>query len=563
MTGPSLVERLRVLRLTSRRSRRGLAQQGVLKFGARWASRPVVEFLLVPSDLRPPDPTVEAEFQRGSLSFDGLTMHFGQHSPFRLEGAPEAWQNHLHGFGWLRDLASAGAITLARQLLVDWLVHFNSPGGRAWRPEVLARRIISWISHAGFLLDAAEPDFFQAVTTNLDLQIRALAATHRAARPGVPHLQCLTALLLADLAIAGRDQARIRSEKQFLAELGHQIFPDGGHVSRNPEAVLDLLLDLLPLRRCYAGRELPTPADLDTTVERMLDFLRAMRLGDGSLARFNGAAAAAPETVATVLAFAATERPLPREFPGSGYVRLERGATTLLMDCGSPPPLELAGAAEAGCLSFEMSDGLQPLLINGGYPMASRSAERPVARATASHNTLSVSGQSSARFIATPSVLRLCGDASLGGPLQVAFRFMEHNGALAFEASHDGYAPALQLIHRRRMELSPDGGKLECQDWLGPRQGVLRLGRDLPFAIHFHLAPVVEAEMQNVDGRRVVALALPAGGSWRFSAEGAEIQIEASTRYDTTSAAKSRQVVLRGACSGETVVTWALERQPA
>ena len=31
------------------------------------------------------------------------------------------------------------------------------------------------------------------------------------------------------------------------------------------------------------------------------------------------------------------------ELPGSGYVRLERGQTILLMDCGAPPALEFAG----------------------------------------------------------------------------------------------------------------------------------------------------------------------------------------------------------------------------
>ncbi len=564
MTGPSFVERLRVLRLTARRSRPRQAHREVLGIGSRWMARPVEGLMLVPSDLRAADPTVEAEFRRGTLSFDGVTVRFGQHSPFLVQGAPDLWQSHLHGFGWLHDLASAGAVSLARQLTADWLAHFGKPGGSAWAPETLARRVISLLSHAGFLLDEAEPAFFRAVTTSLGAQMRALAASHRAARPGVPHLQCLIAMLLADFAVAGRDQARVRSEKLFLAELGRQIFPDGGHVSRNPAAVLELLLDLLPLRRCYAGRELVAPADLDAPVERMLVFLRAMRLGDGTLARFNGAGFAAPETLATVLAFAAVAPALPREFPGSGYARLERGATILLMDCGSLPPLELAGAAQAGCLSFEMSDGLEPLLINGGYPTGSRRNERPVARATASHNTLSVSGQSSARFVKTPAVLRLCGDASLAGPLQVPFRFMQHNGADAFEASHDGFAAAFQLIHRRRMELSPDGRKLECQDWLGPRHGVLRLGRDLPFAIHFHLAPSVEANIQTVDGRREVLLELPGGGAWRFSAEGADPQIEASTRYDTMlPAAKSRQIVLRGAWSGEATVTWILERQPA
>ena len=280
-------------------------------------------------------------------------------------------------------------------------------------------------------------------------------------------------------------------------------------------------------------------------------------------AELNGTGPVRADVLSTVLAFDSGGSPLPRELPASGYVRLERGSTVLLMDCGSPPPLELADQAQAGCLSFEMSDGPRAILVNGGYPGNGRRLDRPFARATASHNTLSVNGQSSARFVTSRAILRLCGDAALAGPAQVSFRFMEHNGSHAFEASHDGYAQASQLIHTRHLELSLDGLKLEGQDRLGPRQGVLRLGRDLPFAIHFHLAPGIDAAIESIEGKRIVILTVPGGPDWLLLAEGADIQIEASHRYaSTVPGLSSRQILLRGTCPGEATVTWTLERLP-
>ena len=327
--------------------------------------------------------------------------------------------------------------------------------------------------------------------------------------------------------------------------------------------MLDLLLDLLPLHRCYKAREIEPPPVLADAVRRMLLNLRAMRLGDGSLARFNGAGTTRAEALATVLAFDTGEGPLPAELPASGYVRLERGQTILLMDCAAPPALEFAGRAQAGCLAFEMSDGSRALLVNGGYPGTSRRDDRPAARATANHNTLTVNGQSSARFVASPAITRLCGDAALTGPAAVTFRFMAHNGAHAFEAMHDGYAETMLLMHSRRLELSQDGQRLEGRDRLGARQGVLRLGRDLPFAIHFHLAPRIRPQIEVSEGKSSVRLIVPGQPDWRLTTDDAEILIEASQRYDTAAPTPpSRQIVLRGSCPGEATVTWTLQRLP-
>ena len=565
MTAPNLSERWRIWRLGPKRGRppaRGRTVSRPLLGWSRSAAAPVSDFLLVPSDLRTADPGVFDEFRRGQFCLGGEVVRCDRQSPFTIDAGSAAWQRELHGFGWLRDLAATGtpdALQAARALVADWLSQNRRPRGRAWQADVLARRVISWIAHSGFLLEGAEPEFFRAVTDSLGLHLRVLAATHRTARPGIPHLTCLLSMVLADLSIDGRDEARAVSEPLLLAELSQQILADGGHLSRNSSAVLDLLYELLPLRRCYAARGLEVPPVLARSVSRMLVYLRTMRLGDGTLARFNGVGQSRPDALATILAFDTDETPLPTELPASGYIRLERGATVLLVNSATAPPLEYSGAADAGFLSMEMTDGLQPLLVNAGYPGPGRLTDTPVARATASHTTLCVNGQSPARFIASPAITRLCGDAALGGPPNVTPRLMRVEGVCAVEASHDGYLLSHQVIHSRRLELSPDGHRLEGRDRLGPRAGVLRLGRDLPFAIHFHLARGVAAEIEA--GRTTVALRLPAGQVWRLEIDGAIPHLEMSPRFDrAASDTTARQIALRGNCAGEIVVQWVLER---
>ena len=65
-------------------------------------------------------------------------------------------------------------------------------------------------------------------------------------------MQALIALTYAALCMAGQARHLRTAVKQLVAEIERQILPDGGHVSRNPGALIELLLDLLPLRQAFA-----------------------------------------------------------------------------------------------------------------------------------------------------------------------------------------------------------------------------------------------------------------------------------------------------------------------
>ena len=70
-------------------------------------------------------------------------------SPFRVVPVSRAWERELHGFGWLRHLSATeeeDAYDAARALAVDWIATHRRAGGVAYEPDVLARRIISWIA---------------------------------------------------------------------------------------------------------------------------------------------------------------------------------------------------------------------------------------------------------------------------------------------------------------------------------------------------------------------------------------------------------------------------------
>jgi len=533
----------------------------------RWRYRAPAadELLLAPPDLRAADTSFADELAAGGLGLAGAVARLDGRSPFAVTPPSPAWQRALDGFDWLRHLEAAGteeARTIARDLVAQWL-RTSRRRASAWTPDVTGRRILSWLSHAGLLLQGTEPRRYRAILRSLADQITYLATSWRNAPDGYPRLLALVALATADLAIAGHDRRLAQSERLLAAELERQLSPGGGQLGRNPELMLTLLLDLLPLRQCFAVRGVGPAPWLTQAVARLTTLLRHLRLGDGTLARFNGMGAGERDVLATVLAYDPGGAADPGPALHAGYARLERGSTVAIVDAGAVPALELAGAACAGCLSLELSSGPDLVLVNAGMPGPGAAASRALARATASHNTLCLDERSSSKLVRNARLESAIGGVPLSQPDNVACSLREEQGGAAvLEASHDGYVEALGLVHARTLVLAPDGTRLEGRDTLAAAKGVLRFAWDVPFAIHFHLHPDVDARPGEEAGSADLLLA--SGERWRLEAAGAVVSIEDSVHLAAPGGPlRASQIVLRGRCYGAAEVSWTLLRTRA
>ncbi len=528
----------------------------------RWRHRaPMVnELVLAPPDLRPVDPSFADEVASGSVGLAGLTVTLDGASPFDLTAPGAGWQRELNGFGWLRHFAAARTLeneALVHRLAAEWLAGSRRKGPEAWAPDVVGRRMISWLSHSSLLLDGAERRLAAGLMLSLEDQAGYLAAAWRDVPDGQPRLLALIGLVQASLCIAGHEPRLPEAEKHLTRELDRQIGSDGGHLSRNAGVLIDLLLDLLPLRQCFGARGLTPSERLPAAIDRMMPMLRRLRLGDGQLARFNGVGAGEQEALAMLLAYDRGRAAPAAPVSPSGYVRLERSNAVLVVDAGPAPPLELAAEACAGCLSFELSSGPEVLLANGGMPAAAHARAVAAARGTASHNTLVLGGQSSADLVRNAVLERRIGAPPIRHPGRVIARLSQADGGLILQATHDGYAGRFGLIHARTLALSADGTCLDGEDALQGARGEVRFAWDVPLAIHFHLHPLAGARY----GDGGAELILPGGERWRLSAEGAALSIEESTHYaDTIGPRQAQQVVLRAACCGALSVHWRLQR---
>jgi uncharacterized heparinase superfamily protein len=527
------------------------------------------QLLLAPQDLRTADPSFATEIYNGHFGLAGSLVELGAQSPFEITPPSEGWARELHGFGWLRHLRVGGselAREQAKALLSDFLRLHKNVKGLPWQPEVVGRRVISWLSNSVVVLDASNPRSYEIFLRALTAQLRYLSASYRDAPDGAPRLVALMALVYAGLCIAEQQAVVDRYMKPFCKELDRQILPDGGHISRNPAVLVELLLDLLPLRQCFMARDRLPPKQLSDAIDRAMPMVRFFRLGDGTMVRFNGSGATPTDSLATVLAYDDTEGMPLRAAPNSGYARMQRGATLIIADIAAAPPAALNTGAHAGCLSFEMSCGELPLVVNCGAPSADHDDWRLFARSTPAHSTLTFDDASSAIFGGGANGSEPTADATLTGPPNVQAAVNEDGDGLELKGSHDGYASRYGVAHSRLVLLSPDGLLVAGEERLSAPKGLKGEAQESGggYAVRFHLHPSVTADM--VEDERTVRMVLPNTEVWTLRSNAPTLALEDSVFLaDDRGPQATFQVVLGGGLEQEREarVVWTIERAAA
>jgi len=560
LAGATFKDRLRLVGLLATRAARDLGRRlaAPLRAASALRRRPPERLLIAPQDIRTSDPTLAADIYAGYFAFGGKIVNAHGRSPFELEPGSASWARALAGFSWLRHLRAADtaiARANARALVEDFLNLAGKPGrSPAWEPQVAARRLLAWLSQSPIILEGSDRVFYRRFMKGIGRTQTFLERKMAAGLAGEPRL--ITAIALAELGLCAEGTGKLqqRSTKLLVEELERQILPDGGHVSRNPQILIDLLLDLLPLRQAYAARGLQTPAQLLNAIDRMMPMLRLFRHGDGTLALFNGMGVTAPEQLATVLAYDDVRAQALTNARRSGYQRIEAQDAILIMDAGRPPPPVFSNRAHAGCSSFEFSIGAQRLVINCGAPDANRAAAREAARMTAAHSTLVLDDTSSCRFAFHAGLGKWLGDEMVSGPEKVDVERRDNPSGAMVVMAHDGYESRFGVVHERQVMLSKDGKRLDGVDHLRRTEAAVPRAA-IPFALRFHIHPNVRLKKVR-EGRAILCL-LPNGRRWLFESDQWLANIEESIFFAAPDGPRvCAQIAILGQAEADVEIEW-------
>ncbi|MHA6326301.1 heparinase II/III family protein [Roseivivax sp. CAU 1753] len=527
-----------------------------------------------------PEPRTVGSFARGrqlsagNLLFAGHLVQAPHLTLWELEPPDAAFEEELHGFQWLDDLASVGepkSRRAAQRWVWDWFARYGRGTGPGWTPELVGRRLIRLIHHALFLLSGQTSEKTDVFYATLAAHAIFLSRRWTASAPGLGRFEALTGLLYAGLALKGMENEAGPARSALGRECDTQIDHQGGVPTRNPAELLEVFTLLTWAKTALEEAE-QRPADAhDAAITRMAPTLRALRHADGGLARFHGGGRGIEGRLDQALAASGVRR---RQSDGlaMGFARLSAGRTSVIIDAAPPPSGPASFNAHASTLAFELTSGRRPLIVNCGSGAVFGEAWRQAGRATPSHSTLCLDGYSSARLGPAGFVGAAKREMLVDVPRKVPVEISRASDGLTFQGAHDGFVSTHGLTHARTLELTFDGRGLVGEDLLlavdkaekarfERRMDAVSLS-GLPFQLRFHLHPDVDAEIDL--GGAAVSMALRSGEIWVFRHDSdAELTLEPSVYLEKGRLRPrgSQQVVLSArAMEYATRVRWSLAK---
>lgn len=493
----------------------------------------------------PPDQLRGEMLMRGvwRIGMDRLELEDGA-APWSSAMPSRHYANRLHRFDWLADLFTQGDVGAdrARFLVDDWIENYGRFDGFTWRTGCAADRVWNWMRCGAALFENGEDDVRANRLEALGRQARhVLALVDSELEPKSRWRGCT--LAVAHALCLGRGKGLEDAEMRLESECTAQFFPDGGHVSRSPARALSCLADLITIHDLLTRSDREIPEFLSRWIARIGGMVSFFKAGDEALMPFHDGDERWPEAVDAVLEHMETP---PRRFsvaPKSGFHKLEKGSTVLVLDAGPAPEPPFGDKAHAGALGFELHDGPARLVTSCACSPEIDIAFRAAVRRTGAHSTLILGETDSSRFVTNEDTRLLYPQ----GPEGISAKRLEEDSEIWLDAQHGGYKRDFGLLHRRRLFMSGDGQRLTGEDSLARpvSAGTTEDEAPIVYALRFHLHPTVTAIMTG----EAILLQSDLGVTWRFKSSHAKAKLEETIYLGRGIIERSEQIVLSGKAS--------------
>ena len=427
----------------------------------------------------------------------------------------------LHGFTWLDDLAARGdnaAIEIAQKWIFSWIEKYGSGSGAGWTPNLTGKRLIRLIHHEEIILHELPEKKISTYFRFIYKQANFLSKRFYKTNEINMNFEAIVGLIYCGLYVEGFDSFITVATEYLSRECRDKIDEDGGILSRNPEELLEIFTYLVWVAHGLHDADwTPSQAHIDA-INRIAPTLRHLRHTNGNLCRFNGSLGKYSGELDRYL-FLSGNKKKTTKILKMGYARLEGGRTSIIQDAGRLPNLFQSNLAHASVLGFELTHGRQPLIVNCGSGANFGLDWRKAGRATQSHSTFCIKGQSSAKLTRSLSYNSKLTDFLSQGPTEVVTNKSKVTGGTELTVSHDAYASKFSVNLERKLELSDNGEILignDQIDLLSSRDRSKEISsHDLEYEIRFQFHPEVTVQILDND---VVQINSKYAGAWILEA---------------------------------------------
>ena len=422
--------------------------------------------------------------------------------------------NNLNSFFWLFSLDLKSSKKDIQNIVLQWIEKNNRYNSKSWEIDIIAKRIIAWISNCQLTYDDGDSDYKEKFNNIIKKQINHLINEIEKDEWVDDKMIGCAAIILAGLSYQDKD-GYVSSGLNLLKKIIKLSFDYNGFPkSRNIRQLNFYLKYFILIREWLKESQNEIPAYIDESIYHLGQAYSFFWQNNKRDFLFNG------NHESNNSEFDHYLKRLGYKFKNQnrelgGYVILNNKKITFISDIGASPDKKFSSNYQAGSLSFEILSSGKKLISNSGYFQNFDHQLNRLSKSSATQSTLVLEDTSSCKFT-----------KESGSHSKVAQGLKVIKKNIVFEknywkvsAAHDGYLKQYGVIHDREIEFYPEQMKFIGFDKVISKNKI----NGLRFEIRFHLEPNIKI-MKTQDNKSI--LIDLNGEGWKFNSNDNDINID-------------------------------------
>jgi uncharacterized heparinase superfamily protein len=422
--------------------------------------------------------------------------------------------NNLNSFFWLFSLDLKSSKKDAQNILLQWIEKNNRYNSKNWEIDILAKRVIAWISNSKITYEECEPTYREKFNNLIKKQINHLINEIEKSEWVDDKMIGCAAIILTGLSYRDKE-IYLNFGLNLLKKIIKFSFDNNGFPkSRNIRQLNFYLKYFVLIREWLKESQNEIPDYIDENIFYLGQAYAFIWQNNKKDFLFNG------NQESNNIEFDHYLNRLGYNFKNQnkelgGYVILNNKKISLIVDVGPSPDKKVSSNYQAGSLSFEILSNGKKLICNSGYFQNYKHQLNKLSKSSAIHSTLILDDNSSCSFTKENSWIS---KVSRGLKITKKNIVFEKN-YWKISAAHDGYFKKYGAIHDRKIEFYPEQTKFIGYDKIISKNKI----KNLKFEIRFHLEPNIKV-MKTQDNRSIL-IDLD-GEGWRFNSDNNVINID-------------------------------------
>ena len=455
---------------------------------------------------------------------------------------------NLNSFFWLFSLDLKSSKKDTQNIILQWIEKNHRYNSKSWEVDVLAKRIIAWLSNSKLTYEDSDANFKEKFNNIIGKQINHLINEIEGSEWVEDKMIGCSAVILTGLSYQNKDDY-LDVGLNLLKKLAkHSFDNDGFPKSRNIRQLNFYLKYFVLIREWFKESQTEIPEFINESIYYLGQAYAFIYQNNTKNFLFNGNHESNNIDFDRYLKKFGYNFKNPSNELG-GYAILNNKKISLAVDIGRSPDKKFSSNYQAGSLSFEIVSGRKKLICNSGYFQNFKHKLNKISKSSAIHSTLILEDISSCKFTKqSPSKI-------FDGLKIIKKNVVFEKNYWKINAAHDGYLKQFGIIHDREIEFYPEQIKFIGHDKIISKNNA----KNLKFEIRFHLEPSVKV-MKTLDNKSIL-IDLD-GEGWKFNSNQNTINIDTGLYFGKKNSFVSNQnIFISGMTNGDNqTIKWEITK---